>query len=483
MNSVWIEALLIFSSYWIAIMVFKNRLERRRISVFGPIMLIRTDRGLNFIDFLSRPKTLWRFLGDFGIVIVVIGMVYMISIVLMLDYVMMTSPPKPSPLTNPRNVLLIPGLNEFIPFLWGLIGLIVTLIVHEFSHAVLSRVEGVRVKSLGVILALVPIGGFAEPDEKELMKKEKRSRMRIYSAGITANFLTALIAFSIFFSLLSFLKPHVIVVKSFSESFGEGDVILSINGIQVEDREDILKAVKIDSVSVVLREKDGDLKFLKLKPLLGVYVLDTINDTPAYNAGLKECVILSVNGFETPNVEVFKEFMEKTKPNETLTLKVLEDGKLKVYRVRLAEMNGHGFLGVLIGGDYFSGAVIGYSKDLINSLKPSGIQGILYLTAMPFYFTSFDGITNYFTPKSFFSNLGNIIFYMLNTFYWIAWLNFYIGLFNCLPAIPLDGGRLLNDLLKHFMDEKKVNTISRSLALFVFFSIFLSIILPNLALP
>jgi hypothetical protein len=134
----------------------------------------------------------------------------------------------------------------------------VTLVVHELAHAVLCRTEGVSVKSMGaLLLGIVPIGGFAEPDEEELFGKKKepdpadvrnastganievgydyavrhpletgggigrgsrsestveqegggkaengvsrRARMRILAAGVMANFVIALIAFSLFF--------------------------------------------------------------------------------------------------------------------------------------------------------------------------------------------------------------------------------------------------------------------------------------------
>ncbi len=486
MNSVSNEVLIVlivFLAYWTTVTIFRKKLEERKISVIGPILLIRTKKGLKVLDTLAKPKKFWRAFGDVGIILVLFGMAYMIFLILVMDYVMVTSPPKPSPATNPRNILLIPGLNEFIPLVWGLIGLIVTLIAHEFSHAILARVENVRVKSLGVVLALIPIGGFAEPDEKELMEREKRSRMRIYSAGISANLFTAFVAFAVFFYLLGFLTPHVVVLKSFG-NFDEGDAIISVNGYHVETPQDILKAVdNLKTVTVKVRKQDGRILDLKIKPIMGVYIVDILNGTPAENVGMKgDSVILSVNGIKTPNVEKFRELMLKTKPNETVNIEVLEDGKIKKFTVKLAEKDGHGFLGVLIGGDYFSGAVVGYSKNILDSITsiPLNVQGLLYLTAMPFYFRGFDGITNYFTPEGIFANLGDTIFYLLNTFYWIAWLNFYVGLFNCLPAIPLDGGRLLNDLLKYFMKEKTVDAITKSLALFVFLSIVLSVIIPNL---
>jgi membrane-associated protease RseP (regulator of RpoE activity) len=30
---------------------------------------------------------------------------------------------------------------------------------------------------------------------------------------------------------------------------------------------------------------------------------------------------------------------------------------------------------------------------------------------------------------------------------WVGWMNFYVGLFNCLPAVPLDGGQVFRDVM------------------------------------
>jgi hypothetical protein len=148
MNSVWVEGfvfLTIFIVYCAIVTVFRSKLEKKNVSVIGPILLVRTKRGLKLLDTLAKPKKFWRIFGDLGVILVFLGMAYMISLILLMDYIMITSPPEPSPATSPRNILLIPGLNEFIPLVWGLIGLIVTLVVHELSHAILCRVEGVRV--------------------------------------------------------------------------------------------------------------------------------------------------------------------------------------------------------------------------------------------------------------------------------------------------------------------------------------------------
>ena len=142
-----LTAILIFTIYWISVEILKKKgiLEKKKITAIGPILMIRTTRGLTLLEKLSKPKKIWRIIATLGIPTVFLGMAFMFSLALVMDYIMLTTPPKPSPATSPRNALLIPGINEFIPLVWGLIGLIVTLVVHELSHAILCRVEGVRV--------------------------------------------------------------------------------------------------------------------------------------------------------------------------------------------------------------------------------------------------------------------------------------------------------------------------------------------------
>ncbi len=484
-----ILAVVCFALYWAAVEVLRRRgtLEKFNVSSIGPILMIRTTKGLKVLEAISKPKKFWRTIATLGIPAVFLGMAFMFSLILIMDYVMFTNPPKPSPATNPRNALLIPGINQFIPLVWGLIGLIVTLVVHEFSHAILCRVEGVRVKALGVILALIPIGGFAEPDEKELMDEKKLrriQRIRIFSAGIISNFIVAFIAFFAFFHLLGFLQPHAIVMVSNVKGVENGSVILSINGIPVYDELDLKKALSLGD-SITVRLENG--KTVTLEKVAGVYVAGVLKGYPAEKAGIKVGdVILAVNGIPTPTVGDFMKVMLNTTPNETVTVTLFHDGKTENVTMTLARKGDHGFMGVLIGGDYVSGLVLGYSGRLLESLKDvpkslADVRGWLYVVAMPFMFQGFSGeVMKFFTPKIF----GDWLFYILNTLYWVGWINFYVGLFNCLPAVPLDGGRVLQEVLTAVFRGEKGREISamvvKSLAMVVFLSIILSILIPNL---
>ena len=131
--------------------------------------MVRTTRGLLLLDKLAKPKKFWRVFANIGIPLTVLGMFFMLAILLIGDINLLVTRPAPTAANAPQNLLLIPGINQFIPLTWGLIGLIVTLVVHELSHGILSRVADIKVKSLGLLVALIPLGAFAEPDEAQLL--------------------------------------------------------------------------------------------------------------------------------------------------------------------------------------------------------------------------------------------------------------------------------------------------------------------------
>ncbi|MDD4579576.1 MAG: site-2 protease family protein, partial [Methanothrix sp.] len=222
-------------------------------SVLGiPLALFfRTTRGLGLLDTLARPKSFWRLVASAGIPLVVLSMTYFLFLVLVMTYYMIQEPPAPSSYNAPRNILLIPGLNEYIPFVWGWIALFVTMLVHEFAHGILSRVEGVRVKSMGIVAVLIaPIAAFVEPDDEDLFgskdkpaKVDKRARVRILSAGVISNFIVAIVAMSLFFGpVIGAISPldRLIVVDvekgSLAEEAGyeNGMMLMQANGEDVK---------------------------------------------------------------------------------------------------------------------------------------------------------------------------------------------------------------------------------------------------------
>jgi membrane-associated protease RseP (regulator of RpoE activity) len=84
------------------------------------------------------------------------------------------------------------------------------VVVHEFSHGVIARIEKVKIKRVGVLLfGIIPLGAFVEPDEKEVKKLSIDAQDRISIAGISANVLTSLFFFVITILILYYVQPNI----------------------------------------------------------------------------------------------------------------------------------------------------------------------------------------------------------------------------------------------------------------------------------
>ena len=101
---------------------------------------------------------------------------------------------------------LIPGVD--IPLVAGIISLVLLLVVHEFSHGVLARIDKIRLKSVGlVVFGIIPVGAFVEPDEKAIEKLPSEKQSRILAAGISSNFVLMVVFFALTFLTYVYLVP------------------------------------------------------------------------------------------------------------------------------------------------------------------------------------------------------------------------------------------------------------------------------------
>lgn len=578
-------ALSIFLLYWFAVSVLdrKGILEKYNISTFGPlpILMIRTTKGLKLLDVLARPKFYWRNFANLGILLMFAGMIAMFLVIALSDLALYTSflngnVPEPGKYNSARNLFLIPGVNEFIPFTWGVIALIVTLVVHEFSHAILCRVEGIRVKSMGILFALVPIGGFAEPDDEQLFgpkeKTEKElpltatieeieewekedqirreteetkpeepesgpvisatriQRSRILAAGVTANFSVAFIAFLLFFGpVLGAIAPlsdaMILGVNESSPAdlagLEEGMVITQINDTNITTAVDLQKYLETtspgDTVRIYAEKNDTssihDLQVASVPAnyIGGVLVGGIVEGSPAESAGIETgMTMVRINNTKMQSISSFVNFMETTKANQTIEVELLppenytgnltENGTV-VFDLQLSSNspeNDRGFLGIIYGNNGVAEfPMLGISvwmpqaKLYLEALKqiPSLLTvpaGWIILFGLPIYgfagegFRGFSGtIMQFYQPVGWAEPLGIGIFWIANTLLWIGWLNFYVGLFNCLPAVPLDGGHVFRDYTYSFVyrltrndsiSERISNSITASFSMLILFS-------------
>ncbi|AEH25225.1 site-2 protease family protein [Pyrococcus yayanosii] len=306
----------------------------------APFQLIWRTR--RFLDFIDRVGTSHaRFWKAYGTLGVVVGFVGMIYVF----YTLLTLAIKilrPKAEAMPGVVPVIPGVT--IPLWYGLIALAVVMVVHELSHGFVARAEGLRLKSVGFILLFVIPGAFVEPDEEALNKAPLGSKLRVYAAGSMANILVAFLA-----------------------------------------------ALLMNAVA---------LAFIPT----GVEVQGVVASSPADGVLQKGDVIVAINGHSMERIEEFFEFMNSTRPGQTLELTVLRNGERLDLRITLGEhpeKPGKGYIGI-------------YPAQHVRSK------------------IGFD----------------SILIALFSAFYWIYLLNFGIGLMNLFPIIPLDGGRMVDDILK-----------------------------------
>ena len=428
--------------------------KKYNITNFGPIIMWRTKRGRKFLDKLSQRRTFWRLYGNFAILICTLGMFFMFLTVILGAYTAVTIPTEPVPI---QNVLVLPGINPIIPLWYGIIALAIGIIIHEFSHGILARLAKIKVKSLGLLLCIIPIGAFVEPDEKEIENVDKWSRSRIFAVGPTSNIVFGLICAAIFsWVFMASLAP-------------------------IQD---------------------------------GVLIQNVTENYPAEAAGIEPGMILTEleyidnNGTILEDEKIksysdFSDFMDKRNSNDTLTLTVyFKHRTIQFDNVTLAdrydltsneEDRGDGFLGVGgLGAEDFVDSLAYPVQSAGNDVGKRRLNIAQYFflpmqtSIMPFHSPVIDAyeVTGPLSilPTSIFWALANIFFYLF-------WINLLLGIFNALPAVPLDGGYVFKDELTAVLERTKpgltkeertrvINQLSFSLAFSILIMFFMIILGP-----
>ncbi len=439
------------------------------ISFFGPALMLKTAKGKAFIERVGKSR-FWEAYGYLGIFLSFLIMILVFVLLLWQAVLVMSIPASRAP--SPVEALGIPGINPIIPIWYGILGLVVAIVFHEFAHGFLVAFHKLKIIALGILLFIVPIGAFVEPDEEELANAERIKRMHVYAAGPTTNIVLAivfLLLFSGFFSMATPAHSGVYVAQMYatenSKVLQVGDIITAINGTAIENVSDYMNAnAPLPGQHVNLEIYRGILKNVSV--VSGVYVVGVITGYPAQKAGIRPgWIFYSINGTIIRNDEEFFSALNHTKAGERVPIVMLNGTQRVSVNVTLSDkyqyyakyapslnkedFRGKGFLGV--NAMYLSAAV-GDPELLKEAIanpynNENGFSGLFH-GAMVLISLPFAGM------MPFPAGLENIyavpfpgFWILVNSFYWIFWLNLMLGLTNLLPAVPLDGGYLFNDLM------------------------------------
>lgn len=215
--------------YFISVLIFLSVLviliyrDRKNIEFNHIILIRRTKTGIKILDKLAKPKFFWKFLGTFGIVVVFFLMFNGLASLIEYGKLLLSGEVK-----TPGLSFVFPSIKSeveagpgylLLPFWFWFIIIISVIVPHELLHGIMSRVEKIRVKSVGLLLLIVLPGAFVEPDEKQLKRAKFISKLRVFASGSLANFIVYLIVFNLTSNLIwPYLFPGPIVLKEVNAS-------------------------------------------------------------------------------------------------------------------------------------------------------------------------------------------------------------------------------------------------------------------------
>src|SRR5438445_5068790 len=107
--------------------------------------------------------------------------------------------PAIAPVLPSAGGVTVPGTVS-IPFWYWLFAIFPLIFVHESMHAIFARLEKIKIMSYRILLLLVlPIGAFVDPDMESTKKLPSVKKLRIFSAGSLGNYLLVLLVILILF--------------------------------------------------------------------------------------------------------------------------------------------------------------------------------------------------------------------------------------------------------------------------------------------
>ncbi|MDD1652177.1 MAG: site-2 protease family protein [Methanomicrobiales archaeon] len=422
MNWLLVLFLLILIYALVAYVIREKGIWKDHITFYGPILGLKTAR-VGFFDRFMRWSTVLRIYGTVGVAaVVVVTAIGTVMLVVALFFTYQTCP-EPTGIYAPQNILLLPGINDFVPSTFAVwFAFVLTIAIHEFGHGILCRVEQVRVRAMGVLIAVIPIGFFVEPDEEELEKAQPAPKSRIFGAGITNNLVVGFLCMGLLLLAL-------------------GPVTATPDPI-----------------------------------IYGVY-----QGYPAQEAGVPQNSFLrTVGGQDVHSVEEVAALMNQTRPGDQVTIGVEKDGVLETYGLTLAAWpqnvsdSPSGFMGVT----YYPGKDVAASMHQLD--RPAGL---LYLMVLPFDLGGYLHLLAFESPEQAFFQVPFAGYWgVIQLLFWSAWINVNVGIFNALPMVPLDGGYIMKEGIHSFLRRRGQEAYTDRIVV-LFSTVILAMILAIISVP
>jgi membrane-associated protease RseP (regulator of RpoE activity) len=208
-----------------------------------PALMLKSDRPVEFMHrFGKKHSRALRVLGDVAVAVGFLCMV--VATVLLAKGAVDIVRGGPAQVVIVIPGVRVPGSPIYVPLLEGLVVIFLLAVFHEGMHGIMAAAQGVRSKFAALILfVFIPAAG-VEIDEKGLEKKGRLEKLRIFAAGSMGNFILAALCLGLLFPAGRLAAGAVAwdglkVLNTSNLPFDEGEVIVSINGSDTLDVEQL----------------------------------------------------------------------------------------------------------------------------------------------------------------------------------------------------------------------------------------------------
>ena len=452
-------SVIIFVVFIIAIL-YKDRSNLERNSI---LFVRRTGKGKGFIKRIANScPACWKWIGNAGIVIGFAVSVYIF-------YFMVESLLKAIFVKNamPTLSVVVPSISSTtfmgpgylaVPFWYWIISIALLVIVHEGFHGIMTVIGKTRIKALGWgVLAILPLA-FVEPDEKQLAKKSLVTRLRVYAAGSLANFIFAGIYLLIFSALaITLFVPGGVSYQATIKDMpayraNMTGVIIDINGHRILTAQDLTDIL----------ERIGENQTINITTYNGTanttYTLETASPpkVPEFKPGWTTDFIIGLECNFPGTVDIINSVSSPLNGNRNVENWVSLNYEKKFWEYA---KNTNPTI-----SDEAHKRIEEINKKLKGRHKPGfiGIAGVN---------TSNELKSEYSYAKPGIAFIQGLIFFLFI-------LNFGVGLANLLPIVPLDGGKMWEDLFHEYLPKKRAELAIRALSWITFL-----IIIAGFAIP
>ena len=267
---------------------------------------------------------------------------------------------------------------------------------------------------------------------------------------------------------------------------GTGTEITAVDGEPVYTRSGFEAATEGEEV-VELETADRTVEFP-----VGTFVSSVPQDGPlGQEAPDTPMLVTSIDDEPTPTPEALAAVLAERSPGDTIEVVAYHgsgndpwSGERHVYEVTLEEnpRTDGGFVGVAGLQEGTSGIVVDdfgidpYPAEQYLAFLGDGgwddpvstfISRVFALLVLPFAsvvqpsigynFAGFNGaVANFYAVSG---PLGaGVVFGLANVLFWTGWVNVNLGLFNCIPSYPLDGGHILRSCVEATLSRLPVDT-------------------------